>query len=70
MARKRPTVAPAEGLLTEAVLTMSALCRTAAHDPKQISGPLATRRTAEVSPDRSAFVQSSRRRIAASASKA
>jgi hypothetical protein len=33
MARKRPTVAPAEGLLTEAVLTMSALCRTAAHDP-------------------------------------
>jgi hypothetical protein len=37
MARKRPAIAPAEGLLTEAVLTMSALCRTAAHDPKQKS---------------------------------
>jgi hypothetical protein len=33
LARKRPTVAPAEGLLTEAVLTMSALSRTATHDP-------------------------------------
>jgi hypothetical protein len=33
LARKRPTVAPAEGLLAEAVLTMSALRRTAAHDP-------------------------------------
>jgi hypothetical protein len=37
VARKRPTVAPAEGLLTEAVLTMNALRRTAAHDPKQAS---------------------------------
>jgi adenylate cyclase len=37
MALKRPTVAPAEGLLTEAVLKHAALCRTAAHDPKRSS---------------------------------
>jgi hypothetical protein len=34
MALKRPTVAPAEGLLPEAVLKHGALCRTAACDPR------------------------------------
>jgi hypothetical protein len=34
MARKRPTVAPTEGLLTEAVLKQRALGRTSAHDRK------------------------------------
>jgi hypothetical protein len=35
MALKRPTVAPTEGLLTEAVLKLACVVRTAARDPER-----------------------------------